>query len=69
MHQGQPVLLDANPTPGRPKSVRSMLVAAAANLADGFEGMIGRGVRESQSLASDATPSQAPHTSSPGSLN
>jgi hypothetical protein len=36
------VLLDANPTPGRPKSVRSMLVEAAANLADGFEGMMGR---------------------------
>jgi hypothetical protein len=42
IHQGQPVLLDANPTPGRPKSVRSMLVEAAANLADGFEGMMGR---------------------------
>jgi len=44
IHQGQPVLLDANPTPGRPKSVRSMLVEAAVNLADGFEGMMGRGV-------------------------
>ncbi len=42
IHQGQPVLLDANPTPGRPRSVRSMLVEAAANLADGFEGMMGR---------------------------
>ena len=41
VHQGRAVLLDANPTPGRPKGVRAMLAEAAVNLADGFEGMIG----------------------------
>ncbi|MER8627503.1 hypothetical protein [Mesorhizobium sp. M1143] len=39
IHQGKPVAARSHPTPRRPKSVRSML-EAAANLADGFEGMI-----------------------------
>ncbi|ESY29472.1 hypothetical protein X749_16770 [Mesorhizobium sp. LNJC391B00] len=37
------MLLGADPTVGRPESVRSMLVVAVANLADGFEGMMGIG--------------------------
>lgn len=42
VHDGRAVLLDANSTPGRPSKLRAMFAAGAADLADGFEGLIRR---------------------------
>nr|WP_250888858.1 hypothetical protein [Mesorhizobium sp. dw_380] len=42
MHEGRAVLLDANKTPGRPQNLVKMFAAGAADLADGFEGLIHR---------------------------
>ena len=40
VHQGKTMLLDANKTPGRPRNLTNQLAEGAANLADGFEGML-----------------------------
>lgn len=40
VHQGKAILLDANKTPGRPQNLTNLLAEGAANLADGFEGML-----------------------------
>jgi hypothetical protein len=40
MHEGRAVLLDANRTPGRARSLSSFVAAGNSNLADGFEGLI-----------------------------
>jgi len=40
MHEGRAILLDANKTPGRPQNLVKMFAAGAADLADGFEGLI-----------------------------
>lgn len=40
MHEGRAILLDANNTPGRPQNLVKMFAAGAADLADGFEGLI-----------------------------
>ncbi|TPK38210.1 hypothetical protein FJ492_24455 [Mesorhizobium sp. B2-5-4] len=42
MHEGRAILLDANKTPGRPQNLVKMFAAGAADLADGFEGLIRR---------------------------
>ncbi|QND59667.1 hypothetical protein [Mesorhizobium huakuii] len=42
MHEGRAILLDANKTPGRPQNLVKMFAAGAAELADGFEGLIRR---------------------------
>ncbi|RAZ90471.1 hypothetical protein DPM33_13215 [Mesorhizobium hawassense] len=40
LHEGRAVLLDANKTPGRARSLSSFVAAGNSNLADGFEGLI-----------------------------
>jgi hypothetical protein len=40
MHEGRAVLLDANKTPGRARSLSAFVAAGNANLADGFEGLM-----------------------------
>ncbi|WP_202292640.1 hypothetical protein [Mesorhizobium sp. 131-2-1] len=40
MHEGRAVLLDANKTPGRARSLSSFVAAGNSNLADGFEELI-----------------------------
>ncbi len=42
MHEGRAVLLDANKTPGGARNLSAFLAAGNANLADGFEGLIGQ---------------------------